>query len=159
MIGVGCGGGLPPSAPSPLLGQEVTLTLPSDRGELVTLPLAGARATVLDAWTITCEPCREKLPKLWARRGEIESAGGKIVLVAVLAESEDTDKARATLDSWGVAAPFLVDRGDALSRQLGIDKLPGTVVIDGRGALRWVAGVDATATEIVVAARAVAAGP
>ncbi|MBI4702509.1 MAG: TlpA family protein disulfide reductase [Deltaproteobacteria bacterium] len=147
-----------PSAPSPALGRVVALALPSHDGALVSLPLAGVRATLLDAFAPTCEPCREKVPALLARQGEIESAGGRLVLVSVLAEGESTDDARAALRSWGAEAPFLLDRGEALRRECGVDALPASVVLDAQGVVRWIAPAGAGADRVVAAARAVAQG-
>jgi hypothetical protein len=133
--------------------------LPSHDGALVALPLAQTRATVVDAFAPSCEPCKEKVPALHARRTELEAAGGRIVLVAVLADGESTEEAQQASRSWGVEAPFLVDRGGVLRRECAVDSLPATVVLDARGAVRWVASPTASAGEVVAAARAVAGPP
>ncbi len=145
------------SAPSAVVGQAVSLVLPSDTGALVSLPLDGAKATVIDAWAPTCVPCREKVPALIARRAELEDTGAKLVLVAVLADEESTEAARTTLASWGVVSPFLIDRGDLLRRECGVESLPSTLIMDDRGVVRWVAEVGASAADIAAAVRAVAA--
>lgn len=84
-----CGrGSPPPSAPSDKLGQAVGFSLPSDEGALVTMPLPGARATVLDFFGPTCEPCKRSVPAIHARRAELAQKGAKLVLVGVLADGE-----------------------------------------------------------------------
>jgi hypothetical protein len=88
------------------------------------------------------------------RTADLESAGAKLVLVAVLSDSESTEAARATLASWGVSSPFLVDRGDILRREAGVTALPTTLVLSHAGELQWVAPVGATADDVVRAARA-----
>src|SRR6478609_8401653 len=138
------------NAPS---GRQVSFSLPSDEGNLVTVPLSNV-TTVVDAWAPSCKPCREKLPALYARRGEIEAHGGKLVLVAVLADAETTEDARAALNSWGVKAPFLIDRGDVLRREAGVNELPATLVIDAQQHVRWVAPLNASASDVVAAAKA-----
>lgn len=150
----GCGGAsAPPSAPSRVLHQEVRFALPSDEGALVSVPLQGG-ATIVDAWSPSCVPCREKVPALVKRREELEAAGGKIALVAVLADGETTEAARTALTSWGVSLPFLVDRGAVLRRELAVETLPTTVVLDERGKVRWVAPANATVDDAMQAARA-----
>jgi hypothetical protein len=131
--------------------RRVSFSLPSDDGNLVTVPLPNV-TTVIDAWAPTCKPCRDKLPALYARRAEIEARGAKLVLVAVLSQSESTDDARAALASWGVNAPFLIDRGDVLRREAGIASLPATLVLDEREHVRWVAPSNASADDVVSAA-------
>lgn len=53
-----------------------------------------------------------------------------------------------------MTAPFLVDRGDVLLRQLGLKGLPGAYVIAKNGDLRWEAPADASAGDVVAAATA-----
>jgi len=133
------------SAPEP----PVNFSLPSDSGSLVTVPLSSASTTVLDAWAPTCEPCSRKLPALYAQRGQIEAHGGKLVLVAVLADGETTEDARGALSSWGVSAPFLVDHGSVMRSAAGVSALPATLVLDAKGVVRWVAPVNATVDDVI----------
>lgn len=157
LVTVGCGRDVPPSAPHASLGQPVSVALPTDRGELGALPKPGATVTVADFFSPACQPCREKVPALWARKAEIESMGGALVLVSVLGDGESTTDARKALAGWGVPnAPFLVDSGDASRREVGVRALPTTIVLDGRGIVRWVAPADASTAQTVAAARAAA---
>jgi thiol-disulfide isomerase/thioredoxin len=144
-------GGAPPSAPSDKLGQEVGFSLPSDEGALVTVPLAGARATVLDFFGPTCGPCKEKVPALDAKRAELAKKGAKLVLVGVLGDGESTDDAKRALASWGVTAPFLVDKDGTGKREAGVTALPATLVLDASGAVKWIAPPKATADDVLAA--------
>ncbi len=147
----GCGGA-PQSAAHPKLNQEVSLTLPSNEGQLVTVPLRGKRAVVLDFFGPTCKPCEKAVPALQARRGELEAKGAELVLVAVLGDGENSDQASAALQRWGVkGATFLVDKSDASRRELGVQSLPSTIVVDDKGVVRWVAKESATAADVVAA--------
>ncbi len=145
--------GPPPSAPSDKLGQPVSFSLPSDQGALVTVPLPGARITVLDFFGPTCEPCKTSVPALDAKRAELAARGAKLVLVGVLADSESSDDARRALASWGVVAPFLVDKDGTGKREAGVTNLPSTLVLDERGAVKWVAPAKVTADDVVAATR------
>ena len=148
---VGCAKTPASSAANPVSDRQVSFSLPSDDGNLVTVPFPNV-TTVVDAWAPTCKPCREKLPALYARRAEIEAQGGKLVLVAVLSAAESTEDARAALTSWGVSAPFLIDRGDVLRREAGVSSLPATLVLDEQQRVRWLAPPNASANDVVVAA-------
>lgn len=146
---VSCVHARPRSAEHPMLGRPVNLALPSDDGVLVTVPVESARTTVLDFWAPSCVPCKAKLPELVRREGELRAKGARLVLVAVLAEGESTDKAKETLVSWGVRAPFLIDRGDQSKTQAGVRDLPATLVIDAVGKLLWCAPATANADDVI----------
>jgi len=150
--GVGCGpGGAPRSGAPAASGRTVSLALPSDGGQLVSIPAPGARAVVLDFFGPTCEPCKKKVPELVARKAAIEQKGARLFLVAVLADGETTDAARSALASWGVKASFLVDAHDASRKEVGFSGLPATVVIDGEGRVIFTAQSSSTADDVVAA--------
>jgi thiol-disulfide isomerase/thioredoxin len=154
---VGCGGPPGPSAqsaPSGALGQIISLDLPASTGELVHLPISGAKATVVDFWAPSCVPCSRTVPAIVAKRAEFEASGARLVLVGVLAGEESTALGEQKLASWGVSSPFLIDRDGAGQRTVGITDLPTTIILDQVGALRWVAAQTATADDVVAAARA-----
>ena len=117
------------------------------------LPLPSAPVTVVDAFGPTCAPCKKSLPALLAKKTELDAVGAKVVLVAVLGDGETTEQATSALRSWGVDAPFLVDRGEVLRGEIGVGGLPMTAVIDNGGTLRWIAPPEAPAEDVVSAAR------
>ena len=125
--------------------------LPSDGGALVSIPQPSSPLTIVDAFGPTCEPCREKVPALLARRDLFASKGAKLVLVAVLGDGETTEQASAALLTWGAPSPFLVDRGGVLARELGLKGLPSTYLLDREGHVRWAGGGSATADDVSTA--------
>jgi thiol-disulfide isomerase/thioredoxin len=150
---VACGGGPAPAASPSGGGAKVGFSLPSDQGALVTVPLPGARATVLDFFSPTCEPCKKKVPELLGKRDVLAAKGAKIVLVAVLADSESTQDARRALASWGAEAPFLVDRGDTSKVEAGVTTLPSTLVLDASGQVKFRSTANSSVDDIVAAAQ------
>lgn len=154
-----CGGNMPPSAVRVETG-EVRLDLPSDTGQLVTVPSGGsgttARAFVVDFWAPSCVPCRKSVPALDAMRRELRANGVELHLVAVLSEDETTESAKKTLRSWGVDSPFLVDRVGASRAAAGVTALPATLVLDRKGTVRWSAPLSAPTADVVTSATMVA---
>jgi hypothetical protein len=84
-----------------MLGEPVSVSLPADDGSLVTVPTMSGGSYVLDFWAPACEPCRTSTPALVARKAEHQARGASLVLVGVLDQDEDTEQARAVLESWG----------------------------------------------------------
>jgi len=135
-----------------MLGRAISFALPTNSGQLVTVPLSSTATTVLEFWAPSCIPCRATLPRLVDREIELNAEGARLLLVAVLAESETTAQAEATLSSWGVRDPFLIDRGGVSESQAGVRALPTTLVIDRSGIVRWVAAEKASADDVIAAA-------
>ena len=139
-----------------MLNHEARFSVPDDQGALVVVPAGSAKATVLDFWATSCAPCSRSVPTLASRAPTLSSQGIDLRLVGVLDEGESIDDARAVLTGWGVTQGFLVDRGGSLLRQLNIDSLPATMVLDDAGVVRWVAPSGATVDEVERAAGSIA---
>jgi hypothetical protein len=160
LLGAGCAPAAPPaSAPLSSLGARASFSAPDERGDLVHVPGAGPRATVVELWATDCEPCRWALAALAAEAPRLEADGIACVLVGVLDAAEPIDSGRAALHAWGVDRAFLVDRGGGVQRALGIAALPATVVLDRAGVVRWVAPAGARPATVAAAARWIARGP
>jgi thiol-disulfide isomerase/thioredoxin len=142
-----------PSAESPALGTTLKLSLPDEKGAAVPIPAAGARATVLDFWSPSCAPCARTVPALVALQRDIEEQGARLVLVAVLDDDETVDAARATLTTWGVNAPFVVDKGGKALKAAGPREVPGLVVLNDAGVVRWIAPDGVTQKDILAEVR------
>jgi hypothetical protein len=147
---LGCAGGGTPAPSSPgASGPAVSFSLPSNAGALVTVPLPGAKHTVLDFFGPTCEPCAKKVPELVGRRDAIEKQGGKLVLVAVLAGGESTADAERALTKWGVRSSFLVDSAGVSLAEAGVKSLPATIIVDANGRTRWRAPAGAGVDDVM----------
>jgi hypothetical protein len=88
------------------------------------------------------------VPALVAKQGELRAKGAELVLVGVLSAGESTEEARGVLASWGVRAPFLIDRGESAKKEAGVTSLPATLVLGPGGKLLWVAPTGATAEDV-----------
>ncbi len=145
-----CGSPAKPAATA-TPARTVAMSLPTDTGDLVTIPIPKVKTTVLDFFGPTCEPCKKSVPALTAKRQAIEAKGGKLVLVAILADGETTEQAETALRSWGVKSPFLVDAHDVSRKALGFKGIPATYVLDRAGAVIWTAPAAASADDVVAA--------
>jgi thiol-disulfide isomerase/thioredoxin len=143
-----------PSNPPTRCEPGGSFSAPDHRGALVDVPSAESKAVVVEIWARWCEPCRTAVPELLEHRGDLEGDQIRVVLLGVVEEGETIEDARATLSSWGVDQPFVIDRGGAMMRRFGFADLPATVVLDGQGNIRWTSEKGSTADDIVAAARA-----
>lgn len=137
-----------PGTPS-TSGAAVSFSLPSDSGDLVTVPVPGVTSTVLDFFGPTCEPCAKKVPELVRHRADLEKRGARLLLVAVLGDGESGADAERALARWGVRSAFLIDRGGVSLREAGVKDLPSTLIVDQGGRMRWRAPPGATAEDVL----------
>lgn len=160
LVVAGCASTTAPSPQNPTsvatasdqMGRKVVMDLPSDTGALVSIG-GGGEPLVLDFWAPSCKPCVQKVPALVAREAELRAKGVRLILVAVLAMEESTDAARATLASWGVSHPFLIDREEVSRRAAGVVALPSTLVLDRTHVVRWSAEPTSTIDDVIAAVR------
>jgi thiol-disulfide isomerase/thioredoxin len=131
-----CAGPRTTAPPSPLVGKAVEIGARGLDGREVTLPVRGARATVVDFWATWCEPCRDQLPALGRLAADWRAQG-----VQVYAISFDEDRAAVEefVARTAVGVPVLWDKGGAtLAERLELTRLPTTLVVDAGGVVRAV---------------------
>lgn len=93
------------------------------------------RPMVVNAWASWCYPCREEQPMLDQM---YEKYGEDVVFVGV--NSKDTDAAaKEHAREFAIPYPSIVDADGSIAiKDLGIDTgLPGTVVVDATGQVRY----------------------
>jgi peroxiredoxin len=124
-------------------------TLSSLRGQVV----------VVSVWASWCQPCRKELPSLAALHREIQGHGGRVVAVSVDTELRN---AQRFAKAHAAGLPIVHDGPDGLARQLDLQALPFTMVLDRNGAIALaVAGGDRAALDRVAATtrQLIAGGP
>lgn len=148
---VACAAGLPPSAPSPLLGKS----LPEIRrptlahGDLHAARLRG-RPVVVKFFAEYCEPCKRTLGA--AQRLSVEHPGVQFVGVS---EDEYQATAEKLVKHHGLTFPVVLDRGHVLQGRFRVREMPVTFIADSTGVVRWVGGPAQTEEELAEALAAV----
>jgi len=97
-----------------------TLTLASLQGEVV----------VVNFWASWCGPCRKELPALNALQADIASKGGRVLAVSI---DYDADNARDFAKAHKLTLAIVHDGPDGLARQLDLDHVPFTMILDRSG--------------------------
>lgn len=112
------------------------LTLGSLRGEVV----------VVNFWASWCRPCRRELPALSALHADLTRRGGRVVAVSI---DSDIDNARRFVRAHRLSLPVVHDGPQGLARQMDLEAVPFTVVLDRGGRVTY---ATAGASEEAVAA-------
>lgn len=93
------------------------------------------KVVVVNFWASWCSPCRREQPELEALWRRVEDSGD--VAVIGVNYRDDRAAARAYLREFDVTYPSVRDFPGTLMGRFGIPGLPGTVIADAEGNLRF----------------------
>ncbi len=135
---VGCAGGgdggpLPPSSPSPKLGEPMPkIDKRSIAGEQVDSSQMAGKVVVVEFFAEYCQPCQKTLPAVQ----KLSQKMPDVVFVGVSIDGYESP-ARAMAQKHGVTFPVIHDKGSLRGRYRVTD-LPSTFVVDTTGKVFWV---------------------
>jgi DsbE subfamily thiol:disulfide oxidoreductase len=140
LLATACTGGASGGQGDDFLGakamDEAAPALAGDSLEGQPLALADLRGSVVvvNFWATWCDPCREEQPELVRLAGDYRDRGVEFLGVN---ERDDTAKAHAWVQEFGVPYPSIVDEPGAWADDFAFFGLPDTYVIDRDGTIRW----------------------
>jgi peroxiredoxin len=100
------------------------------------------KVVALRFWADWCPYCRKEMEELGPLYARLRGEGLEILAVNV---AQDPDTVRRFVAPLGIAYPVLLDPEGAVARSYGVQALPITWLIDGRGVVRGKIVGDATA--------------
>jgi thiol-disulfide isomerase/thioredoxin len=104
-------------------------------GELYDLANDRGSVVLLDVWATWCEPCRDALPVYQRLLAQYGPRGFKVYAINV---DEDSRQIAPFLQETKITLPVLVDRdADFVGRQLKVEMLPSSFILDRRGVIRY----------------------
>lgn len=122
-----------------------------DGGEVSPASLRG-HVVVVNFWASWCAPCRRELPRLQSLQAELDAAGAKVIAISI---DEDPASARRFLRAHAPALHAAHDGPEGLAKELDLQHLPLTLVLDREGRVVWTtsASDDSAIGSIAAAAR------
>ncbi len=121
----------PPAAPGDRAPEYHAVDL---EGRSVSLAALRGRGVLLNVWATWCEPCRQEMPELVA----LAKRYPDLAAVAVSVDEKAADaKVQRYVERRGLTLTIWRDAQDTISRLLGIETLPVTLVIDGTGTITY----------------------
>lgn len=130
------GGCTPPVPVGQVGGNAPPFEARSLGGETVALADFRESVVLLNAWATWCPPCRVEIPELSRLQAEF-GAEGLVVLGVSIDGTEDLDRIRDFAAEFGIRYPLVVDPENRVSAAFAFPGIPSTVLIDGRGRVRW----------------------
>jgi thiol-disulfide isomerase/thioredoxin len=127
-------------------------------GKAVSWEALRGEVVVVSFWATWCKPCRKELPKLDRLNAELAKTGGRVLAVSI---DLDQENVRRFAVANKLELPICHDGPDGLAKQLALEQVPYTVVLDRSGTVAYAsAGADAARLDALVAkARSLANAP
>ena len=140
------------STPDQLGVQRIDEPMPKLEGPTVqgeTLAAADYQGSplVINFWASWCAPCRREQPMLEALSQQYADRGVKFIGVN---SRNQLAEARAFVDEFDVTYPSVVDPANKVAFEFGMSLgLPGTVIVDSTGTIRYRKQGEITKEELV----------
>lgn len=120
---------------APIAGYRAPdFTLQTLAGETVTLSELQGQAVVLNFWATWCPPCRAEIPFF---QEASRKYNGQVAILGI-DDGESPDTVAPFVAELRMTYPIPLDRDGVVSRQYGVNSLPSTFFVDGRGIIRKV---------------------
>lgn len=128
----GGGGGIKEGDDAPLFtGQTI------DNQQLNYAQMKGKKVVILDFWSIYCASCIEEMPKLIDLYNEFRDKG--LVVIGVNLDSFGVHRVVKFMNGMDtkINFPVIIDKNRQVATSFNAMVLPTTLVIDGRGKIRF----------------------
>jgi peroxiredoxin len=116
-------------------GAAPTFNLNDLAGQASSLTQYKGQVVMVNFWATWCGPCQQEMPLLDQMYKKYKPAG--FVLLGVNVDKE-APAVKELLARKPVSFPVLLDPTNAVSKTYHVDEMPSSVIIDRKGAIRYV---------------------
>jgi len=126
--------GVAAAGPVTVGGRAPDFTLPTVRGNPVSLGALRGRPLVLNFWAFWCDTWKAQMPHLRSLAAQRRDLDFEVLAVSVDGTRMHTYRSH---EPQGVPFPVALDHGGAVTRAYGVQKVPTVLVVDAHGVVRY----------------------
>lgn len=116
-------------------GPAPAFSLTSLSGEQAALSQYKGQVVMVNFWATWCGPCQQEMPLLDQMYKKYKPAGFTLIGVNV---DKEAPAVKELLARRPVSFPVLLDPANQVSKAYHVDEMPSSVIIDRKGAIRYI---------------------
>lgn len=111
--------------------EHTNFSLTGLDGQKWTLDQLRGKVVLVNFWATWCPPCRKEMPDLNSLYKQFKDKGFVVLAIS----NEEPATVRSFLAKHKVSYPILIDPGDKVHKEFGVDGIPNSYVYDREGKL------------------------
>ncbi|MDP8986201.1 MAG: TlpA family protein disulfide reductase [Pseudomonadota bacterium] len=116
-------------------GPAPAFTLTALTGQQAALSQYKGQVVMVNFWATWCGPCQQEMPLLDQMYKKYKPAGFTLIGVSV---DKEASAVKELMARKPVSFPVLLDPANQVSKDYHVDEMPSSVIIDRKGAIRYV---------------------